>query len=63
MASLILRMNEGDAAVNRGVAGLHAETGFAIVLESALAGKNEELANIKENSAQKCGEHPTISLA
>jgi len=48
MASLILRMNEGDAAVNRGVAGLHAETGFAIVLESALAGKNEELANIKD---------------
>jgi hypothetical protein len=27
MASVILRMNEGDAAVNRGVAGLQADTG------------------------------------
>jgi hypothetical protein len=40
-------MNEGDAAVDRGSAGLHTDTGFAIVLESALAGKNDKLAGIK----------------
>lgn len=46
MAGLILRMNEGDAAVDRGAAGLHNDTGYAIVLESALVGKNEQLAGI-----------------
>ncbi len=46
MASLILRMNEGDAAVDRGANGLHADTGYDIVLESQLAGKNELLAEI-----------------
>src|SRR4051812_3759832 len=49
MASLILRMNEGDPAVTRGATGLQAETGFTIVLESELAGKNEKLAGIKNN--------------
>jgi hypothetical protein len=42
-------MNEGDAAVNRGMAGLHAETGYAVVLESELVGKNEKLAGILPN--------------
>jgi len=46
MASLILRMNEGDAAVNRGATGLQTDTGFAIVLESALVRKNDKLASI-----------------
>jgi hypothetical protein len=42
-------MNEGDPAVTRGATGLQAETGFAIVLESELAGKNDKLAGIKND--------------
>jgi hypothetical protein len=42
-------MNEGDPAVTRGATGLQAETGFAIVLESELAGKNDRLAGIKND--------------
>jgi hypothetical protein len=72
MASLILRMNEGDAAVNRGVATLVTDTGYAVVLESALTGKNELLAGIKgddqlvihgHGSATKLGGKKAIQLA
>jgi hypothetical protein len=47
MAGLIVRMNEGDAAVDRGAAGLHAEFGYDIVLQSELVGHNEKLAGIQ----------------
>ena len=41
MSGIIVRMNEGNAAVDRGAAGLRDETGYTIVLESQLVGKNE----------------------
>jgi hypothetical protein len=72
MAGLILRMNEGDAAVDRGAAALHDETGYDIVLESALAGKNELLAEIGSGetlvihghgSTTKIGRKTAIALA
>jgi hypothetical protein len=47
MAGLIVRFNEGDAAVGRTAAGAQETTGFALVLQSELVGKNEKLAGIK----------------
>jgi hypothetical protein len=72
MASLILRMNEGDAAVTRGAAGLQADTGWSVVLESELAGKNDKLAGIQNGetliihghgSTTKLGGKTVIELA
>jgi hypothetical protein len=50
MASLILRMNEGDSAVDRGANGLHNDTGYAIVTESYLNAHTDEskLSEIKK---------------
>ena len=46
MSGKILRMNEGDVAVDRGATALSTDTGYAIVLESQCVGKNELLSGI-----------------
>jgi hypothetical protein len=69
MAGVIVRMNEGDAAVDRGAAALHADTGFPVVLESQMTGKNELLAGCDDlvvhghGSTTKLGRKTAVELA
>jgi len=72
MSGKILRMNEGDAAVDRGATALSTDTGYPIVLESQCVGKNELLSGIQRTekliihghgSTTKIGKKTAIQMA
>jgi len=72
MSGKILRMNEGDAAVDRGATALSTDTGYPIILESQCVGKNELLSGIQRTekliihghgSTTKIGKKTAIQMA
>jgi hypothetical protein len=53
MANLILRMNVGDSAVDRGTTALQAQTGYAVVTETYLAAHPDEKKLSEIRSGEK----------